>query len=724
MVCWCKTGEEEKSKAIAVAEAQISDLQEEIEKRGAGFGRLSTEIAAMKKQISEDTAALKQATSIREGELDSFRGEERDLVQTITNLQNAIAVLSKHQDLARGLKDGGGNSFLEINGPVLSGLRVVLKDAAFKHEALSARSLRKVVLAQTAGVAKSETTPSSLLLGFLDKSSVGNSFDGLPLKFAEQYIAKSARRSPSNAHVSFLQAGSMDGQPMYQSYATRSDEIFGILSKMLEDFQSDLKSSQASDATSSSDFEALADSKNQQIEAGKAKLDELEEENAMNEKALSDAKEDLQLKSEQRSADVEFLRNLRLTCTDLDSQWEERSKTRSDELKAVSETIAILTEDDHREQLTKGGVAFLQSQQKSRATAMRLLRSKAADVLRRASQEPVFAADDLLTAWNNHKQTTASLSGPRSQLSALALTVQLDSFEQVKKALDTFVADLKDQQAEEVEFKAYCVKELDDNEKERYDRARTKKELEQELGRLDALMTALQKEISANNDQIRETQTDVKKASQNREVENAAFQTTINDQRAIQEILQKALQRLKDFYATRLTGEGPANNQLNPLKREIAENAPGRVLIQRTVQTPPAHFNDLKSNAGASPVMSLIEQIIGDSKTLEAESVAAERKAQTDYENLVKDSNALISQLKKSVVEKTEASANAKAESGASKSNLVSTVGELESLAQFEGDLHSQCDFVLKNFDVRQKARLQEITAVQQAKAIVSGASR
>jgi hypothetical protein len=355
---------------------------------------------------------------------------------------------------------------------------------------------------------------------------------------------------------------------------------------------------------------------------------------------------------------------------------------------------------------------------------MRLLRSKAADVLRRASQEPVFAADDLLTAWNNHKQTTASLSGPRSQLSALALTVQLDSFEQVKKALDTFVADLKDQQAEEVEFKAYCVKELDDNEKERYDRARTKKELEQELGRLDALMTALQKEISANNDQIRETQTDVKKASQNREVENAAFQTTINDQRAIQEILQKALQRLKDFYATRLTGEGPANNQLDPLKREIAENAPGRVLIQRTVQTPPAHFNDLKSNAGASPVMSLIEQIIGDSKTLEAESVAAERKAQTDYENLVKDSNALISQLKKSVVEKTEASANAKAESGASKSNLVSTVGELESLAQFEGDLHSQCDFVLKNFDVRQKARLQEITAVQQAKAIVSGASK
>jgi len=44
------------------------------------------------------------------------------------------------------------------------------------------------------------------------------------------------------------------------------------------------------------------------------------------------------------------------------------------------------------------------------------------------------------------------------------------------------------------------------------------------------------------------------------------------------------------------------------------------------------------------------------------------------------------------------------------------------SLAQYEADLHEQCDFVLKNFDIRQKARLQEMEAVQAAKAILSGA--
>merc|ERR1719463_373813 len=39
-----------------------------------------------------------------------------------------------------------------------------------------------------------------------------------------------------------------------------------------------------------------------------------------------------------------------------------------------------------------------------------------------------------------------------------------------------------------------------------------------------------------------------------------------------------------------------------------------------------------------------------------------------------------------------------------------------------EADLHKSCDFVLKNFDIRQAARDQEVEALRQAKAILSGA--
>ena len=45
----------------------------------------------------------------------------------------------------------------------------------------------------------------------------------------------------------------------------------------------------------------------------------------------------------------------------------------------------------------------------------------------------------------------------------------------------------------------------------------------------------------------------------------------------------------------------------------------------------------------------------------------------------------------------------------------------LDDLAAYKSDLHEQCDFVLANFDIRQKARTQEIEAIQQAQSFLSG---
>jgi len=47
---------------------------------------------------------------------------------------------------------------------------------------------------------------------------------------------------------------------------------------------------------------------------------------------------------------------------------------------------------------------------------------------------------------------------------------------------------------------------------------------------------------------------------------------------------------------------------------------------------------------------------------------------------------------------------------------------DLESLAAYLGDLHQDCDYILKNFEIRQGGRSQEIEALQQAKQILSGA--
>merc|ERR1711972_454789 len=86
------------------------------------------------------------------------------------------------------------------------------------------------------------------------------------------------------------------------------------------------------------------------------------------------------------------------------------------------------------------------------------------------------------------------------------------------------------------------------------------------------------------------------------------------------------------------------------------------VLAQRDAQTPPVQFNDYKANAGSSPVMGLIEQILEDSKALEAETTAGETKAQADYEAFVKDSTALIKSLQDAITSKTKATAAAESD--------------------------------------------------------------
>jgi len=686
MVCWCETNEKEKKKAIADADALMKELEAEIQERAAKFGEAATNIEILKKQISEDTASLKEATSIREAEAAKFRETNKDLIQSITNVKNAIQILSKHNSAA--------SSFVQLDAPILSSMRTVLSDLAFKAQLLHAGKSERHQLQRGASFLSLSTDASSVGDSLLSvfESAHDDASAAVPLEFAERLLAQTAKAATKS---SFLQAGAA---PSAGSYAPQSGQIFGILTTMKEEFEANLSQEEKDELKAQADFEAMSKAKTEQIATGKEKLDALEEGSADNQKALSDAKENFELTKEQRSKDVEFLQNLKTTCMDLDQQWAQRSKTRAMETQAVSEALKIITADDNMD-LLRGTVKFLQVNTESQ---MRVRRSRAMASLRQAAQSPAFEADDLLAAWHSRGAQGQKVSmlgaagGPRMQLSTLAVSIGLDSFTKIKEAMDKMVSELKAEQEEEVKFKTYCTKELNLNEKQTYEKTEEKEDAEALIAKLAKLMKKLAEEIADANAQIADTETAILKASQVREGENAEFQTVVADQRATQDILAKALGKLKAFYKS--------------------------ALLQKASQEPPVKFNSYSKNAGASPVIGMIEQIIEDSKALESEAVAGETEAQAAYEKFVKDSNDLIKQLSDSVASKTKAKSTAAQDSEQAKSDLGSAVGELESLALTAQDLHGECDWVLKNFAARQKARLDEIEAIGQAKGILSGA--
>merc|ERR1719491_2154911 len=107
--------------------------------------------------------------------------------------------------------------------------------------------------------------------------------------------------------------------------------------------------------------------------------------------------------------------------------------------------------------------------------------------------------------------------------------------------------------------------------------------------------------------------------------------------------------------------------------------------------------------------MQLIEQIIEDAKAMEAEAIRSEEDAQKAYEDFVKDTNASIEAKSRDIVEKSEQKAKAEVELVETEQSKEAVLLELEQLSNFNAQLHQSCDFVIKNFEVRQTARDEEV---------------
>merc|ERR1719335_505698 len=280
-----------------------------------------------------------------------------------------------------------------------------------------------------------------------------------------------------------------------------------------------------------------------------------------------------------------------------------------------------------------------------------------------------------------------------AQLTKLASSMQKDVFAEVKKAIDEMMAELKKTQKEEADKYEFCTSEIKANDKERAAKTDAKADLEQTIADLTAKIETLQAEIKQLNADILNTRVEMKKASENREAENKDFQVTVADQKATQAILTKAVDRLKEFYG-----------------------------FLQTKQTPPPQAT-YKKSAGSTGVIMMIEAIIKESADVEKDALNAENEAQKSYEELISDSNKSVEAMSSGVASKTAECAKAEKEKIAASDDRDATIQDLLKLGEHNVALHQDCDFLIKNFEIRQSARTEEIESLFNAKAIFSGAN-
>merc|ERR1719243_327795 len=290
-----------------------------------------------------------------------------------------------------------------------------------------------------------------------------------------------------------MQSDYFDAEPTFkQSYAPQSGAIFGILKQMKETFESNLSSSQKEEMQSQTAYDDLKSAKEAEIKAGTDQSDTKTQELADTDEKLAQSKQDLDDTRMSLDSDQAFLLNLKETCQMTDAEFEERTKTRQEEIQAVSQALAILSSDDAHDTFTST-FNFVQVSQKEES--------------KRQSAEKIM-------------YRIAKASG-NPRVATLATRMRLDGFKKVTEEIDGMIADLKKEKADDVKMKDFCIEALHKNEVETEMKKRDIEQMEAKIADLTATIEALAKAIAALQAEIAEMQVQLKRAAEIAEMQIA-----------------------------------------------------------------------------------------------------------------------------------------------------------------------------------------------------------
>jgi hypothetical protein len=138
---------------------------------------------------------------------------------------------------------------------------------------------------------------------------------------------------------------------------------------------------------------------------------------------------------------------------------------------------------------------------------------------------------------------------------------------------------------------------------------------------------------------------------------------------------------------------------------------------------PPATWDAYSKKSGESTgAIAMMDLLIKDLTNEMTEGKKMEADSQADYEEMMRDSADKRVTDTQTLADRGAAKAGLESDLAAAKGEKTSTEGELAATLEYISSLHSECDWLLKYFDVRKEARNGEIDSLVNAKAVLSGA--
>merc|ERR1719265_931020 len=268
----------------------------------------------------------------------------------------------------------------------------------------------------------------------------------------------------------------------------------------------------------------------------------------------------------------------------------------------------------------------------------------------------------------------------RLNLISLALKGKKVSFDKVLKMIDEMSALLKKEQTDDDNKKSYCEDLIDKTEDKVKELELSVSDLSKAVADAKESIATLKEELEALADGIKALDKQVAEATETRKEEHAEATEILANDKAAKEIIGMAKNRMNKFYNPKMYKAPPAGAE---------------AFDQVAPPPPPETFGAYAKKGGESGgVINMMDMMVADLDKEIQEIEVDEKNAKADLEaRLLKDEE-----------------------------SKTATTKEAMATHEFLADVHSDCDWLLNNFDARKQARTGELDALTKAKAVLSGA--
>lgn len=485
------------------------------------------------------------------------------------------------------------------------------------------------------------------------------------------------------------------------SYAPQSMTILGILKDMYLQTAANLQHACEREADRNRDYEDADDKEEDKSQQLQEAIDEKKKLKAEAEAELADITQTYDDTNAQMEADIKFFDTTDESCRKTKVEYDDRVALRAEELEGVKKAVEVL--ERRRVSLVDlAGSKHLKATHKQ-PTGTNTSFLQVESVEHQAASKAYASLRAL--ARRTHSVRLASLAVSIRKAKLSPCTVQC--FSPVKDSIDNMISALKQEQAEDITKKDFCIKEYHEDKKQTAELEWKIKNNNLKISKLENKIATSDAEKNAAVAEKIEEEENKQALQEERTKSNNAYIAAVDDNQKAIALLQEAESELSKYYEN------------NNIDMSFGNSRP--VLLQQspTVYREAPTYDKASRKIQAKGIFALMAHIIEDLQKEIADAHEVEAADQVQYEKELSAVDAMIEKLELKINHLNGVISDMGLEKQAEITAKEENERDLQAVK--DANIYPGCDWLLSAFDERAEKRTAEINGLIGAKEYLSG---